>query len=196
MKTLLIVFLFSAIFTCNIFSQTNLSNLSFADSNNKSGIPSNYYSSSHRWTFEYGLLLNATAIIKDAYHIETAHIFSAAYDFNLSKQKLFGSIQLGFFMFPPNDEHKDENVNIGPSFSLGLNYSVYTEKKYNFSIFLGGQLLLIGGYFPAAYGVAHLRNSVIIDKNIAFTIGIKYMPRLGMNEHWVMPTIGFRYFLN
>lgn len=147
---------------------------------------SNYYSSSHRWTFEYGLLVNATDVIKDRKHQKIAHVLSADYNFNLSVKKLFGSIQPGIYYAPGEDG--------GLSLSLGLNYVFYEKNRFNLSACLGTEGIF-GGEMLGLMGVAHIRSTYVFNNKWAFTAGLRYMLGIGTNEHWIMPTIGYQYFL-
>lgn len=181
MKIISAFMLFIILLTIEISAQIKKQQLILSNSKLTNYSSSKYFDVNHSYIFEYGLLLNLTD--KGA-----ASTVSSSYDFNLTSKKLYGSVQGGAFFV-----HAEGESGAGFLFGFGFDYSVYIENNYNFSVYIGAQGLLFG--IPAAFGVVHLRNSIITDDNGAFTFGIRYLQRIGMNEHWLMPALGYQLLL-
>lgn len=186
-----IIFVF-LLFCCSGYSQVTREKIEISDTSsihgNKEITPKpkakNKYS--RITTYEYGLLINATAIADDQDRPSIAHTFNITFDFNLKSNKLFISALIGAFYAPGETG--------GPLLGFGFNYKWFTEGMFNLSAFAGTEVMY-SGPTPGLniFGVFQLRGSVI-DKDRGFTFGIKYMPSIGMNEHWFMPTIGWQFY--
>jgi hypothetical protein len=189
MKTILLLFI--VVFAAQIYSQDIQSRYSSENENSSLNIPQNkYYNSSKCLIFEYGYFFIPSS--KDR-----ASTYLITYDFNLKSKRLFGSVQTGLVFAASGKEREEDNKPLVPgvSFSLGLNYNIYTQSIYNLSVYLGAQTMMSGLFPGAVFGAVHIRNTFFLDVNAAFTIGLRYLPRIGVNEHWFMPTAGFQILL-
>lgn len=174
----MVLLLFSLNTFTQIKEQTYLTKLSgVTEQSNKK-----YFDVNNRFIFEYGILF---CVNREETAASTG---SVTYDFNLIAKRLYGSLQLGGIIV-----HSEEKAGGGLMFGFGFDCSVYTEDKYNFSVYLGAQGIMAG--WPAAFGVIHLRNSIITDDIGAFTFGLRYLPQLGTKDHWLMPTFGYQLWL-
>jgi hypothetical protein len=59
---------------------------------------------------------------------------------------------------------------------LGFDYRAITEGKYSFSVYAGAQGMAVLGA-AAVFGVIHVRNTWMISDNLAFSVGLKYLPQ-------------------
>jgi hypothetical protein len=182
----LILILFFAVISIKFAYSQKLDELSYI-SNQKQNITSGnkYFNSSHRWTFEYGVLVNITQLAKSKRDAAIAHSLSADYNFNLKSNKLFGSIKPGLYYVPGESG--------ALSLALGLNYVFYQKGIFNLSVYAGMEGLLSGG-MPGFFAESKINASIQFNKRWAFTAGVKYLYG-SSEEHWIMPSIGYQYLL-
>ncbi len=130
---------------------------------------------------EYGPFWNLTDR-----HPEFNHSIYFFIDGNLSERVVFYKIEIGGVI--------DEQWHGGGFFgSLGLNYSVFKEKRHAVYLFAG---LAIGVYYPILFAVVNPKYVFMIDEHLGFSVGVRYMPQIGFDQHFLSFSGGLQFFIN